>query len=159
MGLPPGRARLATKPAPTRAASGHAAARPSPAMNSLRRNRDLPRWIRGAYPGQGCRGTGYVGRCRRFGDRTKGPFAAMHASAPGSALPSLHCSKIRHYRRHCGHAAGPAGCSLPARMCSIAVRKLSKAASTRPASRSISIGPEPLYGTSLSAMEAGELLQ
>ena len=33
------------------AASGHAAALPSPAMNSRRRIRDLPRWIRGAYRG------------------------------------------------------------------------------------------------------------
>jgi hypothetical protein len=43
-----------------RAAIGHAAAMPRPAMNSRRRIRDLLRWIRGAYPGRGSMGTGYV---------------------------------------------------------------------------------------------------
>jgi hypothetical protein len=38
----------------------------------------LPAASSAAYPGRGCRGTGYVEACRRFGDRTKGPFAAVH---------------------------------------------------------------------------------
>ena len=33
-------------------------------------------------------------------------------SVYGTALRSLHCSKIRHYRAHCGHAAGPAGAQV-----------------------------------------------
>src|SRR6516165_6305436 len=33
-------------------------------------------------------------------------------SVYGTALPSLHCSEIRHYRRHCGHAAGLAGAQV-----------------------------------------------
>jgi hypothetical protein len=33
-------------------------------------------------------------------------------SVYGTALPSLRCSKIRHYRRHRGHAAGPAGAQV-----------------------------------------------
>ena len=36
-----------------RATTGKAAARPSPAMNSRRRIRGLPRWIGGAYRGAG----------------------------------------------------------------------------------------------------------
>jgi hypothetical protein len=42
-----------------RAANGlTAAAPPRSVMNSRRRIRDLPRWIREAYPGRGCVGTG-----------------------------------------------------------------------------------------------------
>jgi hypothetical protein len=36
----------------------------------------------------------------------RGPFSLDVASAPGTALPSLRCSKIRHSCGHCGHAAG-----------------------------------------------------
>jgi hypothetical protein len=61
-----------------RANTGHAAALPSPAMNSRRRIPDPPADRGGAYRGGGCKGTGYVEACRRFGDRTKGPFAAVH---------------------------------------------------------------------------------
>ena len=65
-----------------RAASGQAAALPSPAMNSRRRICDLPRWIRGAYPGRGCGGTGYVEACRWLVIK-KGLFAAPHMSESG----------------------------------------------------------------------------
>ena len=47
-------------PCCARAAIGNAAALPSPVMNSRRRIRHLLRWIRGAYPGPGCGGTGCV---------------------------------------------------------------------------------------------------
>jgi hypothetical protein len=43
-------------------------------------------------------------------DEVRANFAAPQSrSARGTALPSLRRSKIRHYRGHCGHAAGPAG--------------------------------------------------
>jgi len=67
-------------------------------MNSRRRiDHTSSRVI--AYPSRGCIGTGCFEGCRRI--------AAVHESAPGTALPSLRCSKIRHYRAHCGHAADP----------------------------------------------------
>jgi hypothetical protein len=40
-----------------RATTGHAAALPSPAMNSLRRILDPSPWIRRAYRSDGCKGT------------------------------------------------------------------------------------------------------
>jgi hypothetical protein len=42
----------------------------------------------------------------------RGPLSLDVESAPGTALPSLQCSKIRHYRWHCGHAASPAGAQV-----------------------------------------------
>jgi hypothetical protein len=45
-------------PCCARATAGHAAVLPSPAMNSRRRIRDLPRDRGGAYRGAGCKGTG-----------------------------------------------------------------------------------------------------
>jgi len=43
-----------------------------------RLRRMAPALIGGAYRGAGCKGTGYDMACRRFGDRTRGPFAAAH---------------------------------------------------------------------------------
>jgi hypothetical protein len=51
-------------------------------MNSRRRILDpLALIAAAAYRGAGRKGTVYVEACRRFGDRTKGPFAAVHWSA------------------------------------------------------------------------------
>jgi hypothetical protein len=43
-----------------RAASGHAAALPSPAINSRRRILKSFPWIKEAYRGKGCKGTGFA---------------------------------------------------------------------------------------------------
>src|SRR5271169_4977797 len=42
-----------------------------------------------AYPGRGCMETGYVDGCRWFGDRTKGPLAAVHES-----VSLIDCARI-----------------------------------------------------------------
>jgi hypothetical protein len=71
-------------------------------MDSRRRIGHPPGDFIVAYPGQICRGTGYVVACRRFDDRTKGPFAALHESLAGPKPAHLGAS----LPGHCGLADG-----------------------------------------------------
>jgi hypothetical protein len=66
-----------------RATTGHAAPLPRPTMNSRRRIRDLLPRYREPIPAEVA--WERLGRC--FGDRTKGPFAALHESLAAQAAP------------------------------------------------------------------------
>ena len=75
-----------------RTTTGQAAALPSPAMDSRRRIRHLPRWIRGDYRGAGCKGTGSPPRPRGL------PIALVKARAAEIAALKARIAELERRR-------------------------------------------------------------